>query len=186
MIPAQITRHDIDIRLSNAENARQLGVNPSAISKARAKFGLCPSPLHKRRLPKEQKERREKIKLERSYAYRKEQRGDIDWRMSNLEISMRRGISVAQVIRWRAEAKPKVKQYSKREYVSRIIQSEAKLAERKTVHKWLNMADVPQTEFGKPICLLRRLAIHLGIAPWQGSDTQAEQPISEQATIQQS
>ena len=34
----------------------------------------------------------------------------------------------------------------------------AKLSERKTVHEWLNDL-VPKEEFGKPICLLRRLRI---------------------------
>jgi len=175
MKPAQITRKDIDIRLSNAENARQLGVDPSTISRARAKFGLLQSPLSKRRLPKEQKERREQIQRERSCTCRREQRAGIDWRMSNLEISMRQGVSVTQVIRWRKEARPTVRQYSKRDYVNLIIESEAKLAERKTVHEWLNMADVPQTELGKPICLLRRLAIALGVAPWQGDGKEPKQ-----------
>jgi hypothetical protein len=41
--------------------------------------------------------------------------------------------------------------------------SQAKLSERKTVHEWLNEKGVPREEFGKPICLLRRLAIALEI-----------------------
>lgn len=44
--------------------------------------------------------------------------------------------------------------------------SKAKLSERKTVHEWLNMLGVPDTETtGKRMCLLRRLAVALGIAP---------------------
>ncbi len=39
----------------------------------------------------------------------------------------------------------------------------AKLSERKTVHEWLNLKGVPREEMGKPICLLRRLAIALKI-----------------------
>jgi hypothetical protein len=35
----------------------------------------------------------------------------------------------------------------------------AQLSERKTVHEWLNALGIPQTEFDKPICLLRRLSI---------------------------
>lgn len=40
----------------------------------------------------------------------------------------------------------------------------AKLSERKTVHEWLNAKGVPATENGKPICLLRRLAIALEVS----------------------
>lgn len=39
----------------------------------------------------------------------------------------------------------------------------AQLSERKTVHEWLNLKGIPQEEFGKPICLLRRLSIALEI-----------------------
>ena len=39
----------------------------------------------------------------------------------------------------------------------------AKISERKTVHQWLNAKGVPREEAGKPICLLRRLAIALGV-----------------------
>lgn len=39
----------------------------------------------------------------------------------------------------------------------------AKLSERKTVHEWLNAKGTPREENGKPLCLLRRLAIALGI-----------------------
>ena len=39
----------------------------------------------------------------------------------------------------------------------------AKLSERKTVHEWLNSKGVPSEENGRPICLLRRLAIALEI-----------------------
>jgi len=47
----------------------------------------------------------------------------------------------------------------------KAVEIAAKLGERKTVHQWLNQIGVPQTEFGKPISLLRRLAIALGIQP---------------------
>lgn len=41
----------------------------------------------------------------------------------------------------------------------------SKLAERKTVHEWLNQKGVPAIETtGKPMCLLRRLAVALGVA----------------------
>lgn len=36
---------------------------------------------------------------------------------------------------------------------------EAKLSERKTVHEWLNSLNISSEEFGKQICLLRRLRI---------------------------
>lgn len=39
----------------------------------------------------------------------------------------------------------------------------AKISERKTVHEWLNAKGTPREENGKPICLLRRLAIALEI-----------------------
>jgi hypothetical protein len=42
----------------------------------------------------------------------------------------------------------------------------AKLDERKTVHEWLNQIGIPDTEeSGLPMCLLRRLAVALGIQP---------------------
>lgn len=41
--------------------------------------------------------------------------------------------------------------------------AKAKLSERKTVHQWLNSKGTPQEENGKPLCLLRRLAIALDI-----------------------
>jgi hypothetical protein len=37
--------------------------------------------------------------------------------------------------------------------------AEAKLHERKTVHEWLNELHIEREEFGKPLCLLRRLRI---------------------------
>ena len=50
-----------------------------------------------------------------------------------------------------------------------IKKANAKLEERKTVHEWLNSKGTPKIELGKPICLLRRLAIALEISePFQG------------------
>lgn len=41
-----------------------------------------------------------------------------------------------------------------------------KLSERKTVHQWLTDKGIPSSEStGKPMCLLRRLAVALGVAP---------------------
>lgn len=40
---------------------------------------------------------------------------------------------------------------------------ESRLSERKTVHEWLNAKGTPREENGRPLCLLRRLAIALGI-----------------------
>lgn len=41
-----------------------------------------------------------------------------------------------------------------------------KLTERKTVHQWLNTRGTPSIEAtGKPMCLLRRLAVALDVAP---------------------
>lgn len=41
-----------------------------------------------------------------------------------------------------------------------------KLSERKTLHQWLNARGTPSVEAtGKPMCLLRRLAVALGVAP---------------------
>ncbi len=39
----------------------------------------------------------------------------------------------------------------------------AQLSERKTVHEWLDLKGIPREEFGKQICLLRRLSIALEI-----------------------
>lgn len=41
----------------------------------------------------------------------------------------------------------------------RWTRAEAKLHERKTVHEWLNELHIEREEFGKPLCLLRRLRI---------------------------
>lgn len=41
----------------------------------------------------------------------------------------------------------------------RLARLEAHESERKTVHEWLNDLGIPKEEFGKPICLLRRLRI---------------------------
>lgn len=42
----------------------------------------------------------------------------------------------------------------------------AKLDERKTIHGWLNQIGIQTKEAtGKPMCLLRRLAVALGIQP---------------------
>ena len=42
----------------------------------------------------------------------------------------------------------------------------AKLEERKTVHEWLNNIGIPAEEqTGKRMCLLRRLAVALGVQP---------------------
>lgn len=46
---------------------------------------------------------------------------------------------------------------------SELKKSNAKLSERKTVHGWLNDKAVVKEEAGKPLCLLRRLAIALGV-----------------------
>lgn len=48
--------------------------------------------------------------------------------------------------------------------VEQLATASAKLSERKTVHEWLNSKGVPCKEStGKPMCLLRRLAVALGI-----------------------
>ena len=46
---------------------------------------------------------------------------------------------------------------------SQLDAANAKLSERKTVHQWLNAKGTPREENGKPLCLLRRLAIALEI-----------------------
>lgn len=48
------------------------------------------------------------------------------------------------------------------------LRDEAKLSERKTVHEWLNDAGIPSDEYGKPICLLRRLRIAIDMLPKNG------------------
>jgi len=51
--------------------------------------------------------------------------------------------------------------------VDSLAAKEAKLSERKTIHEWLNQIGAEDTEpNGKPMCLLRRLAVHLGIQPY--------------------
>lgn len=51
---------------------------------------------------------------------------------------------------------------------SLVEDADRKISERKTVHTWLNAIGTPDTETtGKPMCLLRRLAVQLGVAPHQ-------------------
>jgi hypothetical protein len=45
----------------------------------------------------------------------------------------------------------------------KLAAASAKLSERKTVHEWLNAKGTPREENGKPLCLLRRLAIALDV-----------------------
>jgi len=52
-----------------------------------------------------------------------------------------------------------------------LAKANAQLSERKTVHEWLNTKSIPTTEYGKPICLLRRLRIAL--------DTWQTEPLAE-------
>lgn len=48
-----------------------------------------------------------------------------------------------------------------------LAAKEAKLSERKTVHEWLNqIGAADKEENGNPMCLLRRLAVQLGIQPY--------------------
>ena len=52
--------------------------------------------------------------------------------------------------------------------VSRMFEKEARMLreERETVHKWLTDKGVPDTEAtGLKMCLLRRLAVALGVQP---------------------
>ena len=51
--------------------------------------------------------------------------------------------------------------------MAKLEVAQAKLSERKTVHEWLNQIGAEDTEAnGKPMCLLRRLAVELGIQPY--------------------
>lgn len=47
----------------------------------------------------------------------------------------------------------------------KLLPIQGKLSERKTVHQWLNEKGTPREENGKPVCLLRRLAIALAVHP---------------------
>lgn len=56
-------------------------------------------------------------------------------------------------------------------FIPEIESLSAKLDERKTVHQWLNQIGVPDKEgTGKPMCLLRRLAVALKIQPHISED----------------
>ena len=52
---------------------------------------------------------------------------------------------------------------SHRELEEKVTMWASKISERKTVHEWLNDNRIPLSENGKPLCLLRRLAILLGV-----------------------
>ena len=75
---------------------------------------------------------------------------------NNIEGACRNMTATRSVIR------DKVQSFS-----SQIDGIAAKLDERKTVHEWLNQKGIPKEELtGKPMCLLRRLAVALEIQPY--------------------
>ncbi len=145
----KIQESDINPSASNAENARRLGVDPSSVSRARERLGLPKSPKTKCKLTEAVKRRRAEAKAARSYARKNEEwSAGIDWRRSNLELSLMTGKSVAQVTRRRARHAPGVKPYTIRETIERLLVMENKIAERATGHGWLNRLGVPCEERG--------------------------------------
>lgn len=86
----------------------------------------------------------------------------VDWNKSDSEIARQFNCvpSAVNKQRHRLGIKP-AENYPRRKL--KHLKTEAQLAERKTVHGWLDLKGIPKEEFGKPICLLRRLAIALEI-----------------------
>lgn len=84
----------------------------------------------------------------------------LDWTKSNNRLSVETGYARSYIAekRWRLK-----KGNAESPYEKLPAWAEAKLSERKTVHQWLDQKGIPQEENGKPVCLLRRLAIALKI-----------------------
>lgn len=123
-----------DWNKSDAELAEIHGITRQAINQKRKKYGFA------RTLPDWE---------------------SVDWSKSNNQIAHETGYSRGYIAekRWRLQkgSSESVKEAKVPAWAA------AKLSERKTVHQWLNQLGIPDHENGKPLCLLRRLAVALKI-----------------------
>jgi len=89
-----------------------------------------------------------------------------------------RGLTRGAVSSARARHAEGVKPHSRKPGKRQAEQMQAAVhaEERKTVHEWLNKLGTPTHEkTGLPMCLLRRLAVQLGIQPWEAPAPEAGQ-----------
>lgn len=97
-----------------------------------------------------------------------------DWTLHDEAIAEARGLTRGAVSSARARhaegAKPRSRKPGKRQ--AEQMQAAVHAEERKTVHEWLNKLGTPTHEkTGLPMCLLRRLAVQLGVQPWESPTT---------------
>lgn len=86
----------------------------------------------------------------------------VDWTKTNDQIIKEIGGTLSSIRTARSRMGGTGKAQRKL-HESQLARMKAKLSERKTVHQWLNTKGTPTHENGKPLCLLRRLAIALNI-----------------------
>lgn len=177
---------------TNAEIAREEGVHPSAITRRRKAAGVPPfrpysviagTEWEKVDWAKPNKviarEMGQSVSTVIHYRMAADKRSprirsragepekqwtEVDWTEPNTVIAMKTGRSVPTVSSIRGRYFSHIQWKRKEEWFRPYL---AKLSERKTVHEWLNMKGIPtHEETGKPMCLLRRLSVALGISEY--------------------
>lgn len=183
----------IDWSKSDAEIARAIGCHASNICRRRHKAGIAPVMPHKpvktnwceqpweaqndTQIAKSLGCSRALVSVKRREYARHLQRprhssfcwSGQDWTQHDSQIAKERGLTRGAVSSARARHANGVKAFTRKPGKRQAEQARisAKLSERKTVHEWLNKLGTPtHEESGTPMCLLRRLAVQLGIQPY--------------------
>lgn len=185
---------EIDWSKSDAQIAREIGCHASNICRRRHQAKIAPVTPHKhivvdwRDQPWETQNDTQIAKMLgcSSSQVRKKRReyarhltrprhtnfvwADQDWTLHNEIIAKSRDITVMAVAAARARyangVRSATRKLGKRQ--AEQVQYQIYIEERKTVHEWLNKLGTPTHEkTGLPMCLLRRLAVQLGVQPWE-------------------
>lgn len=190
----------LDWTKSNTQLAEEQGVNPSTICRLRKKKGILPACPHKRIVVNWREQpwetqndntiasalgcsrtcvsakRREFAKHLARPRHTSFCWAGQDWSQHDDDIAKVRGLTRGAVSSARARhakgVKPASRKPGKRQ--AEQMQAQVYIEERKTVHEWLNKLGTPTHEkTGLPMCLLRRLAVQLGVQPWEMETAQA-------------
>lgn len=183
----------LDWTKSNTELAEQQGVDPSTICRLRKKRGILPACPHNRVtvnwraqpwetqndaalaaalgcsrscVAAKRKEYARHLQRPRHSSFCWEGQ---DWTQHDNQIAKARGLTRGAVSSARARHSKGVKA-SRKPGKRQIEQAQAAIyeEERKTLHQWLDKLGTPTHEqTGLQMCLLRRLAVQLGIQPHQ-------------------
>ena len=188
---------EIDWSKSDAQIAREIGCHASNICRRRHQAKIAPVTPHKRiavdwrsqpweiqndtqiakALGCSSSQVREKRREYARHLTRPRHTNfvwaDQDWTLHNETIAENRGATVTAVSAARARYAKGVRgtrKPGKRQ--AEQMQAAVHAEERKTVHEWLNKLGTPTHEkTGLPMCLLRRLAVQLGVQPWESPTT---------------